>query len=93
MITLWIISYDISNDKIRRKVSRHLQDHGNRVQYSVFECRLNNQQLNDLRMEVSAMIDPETDTIRWYPLCHWCETKINWQGNGKKTDANNYYII
>ncbi len=35
-----VISYDISDDRIRTLVSNILADYGARVQYSVFECRI-----------------------------------------------------
>ena len=92
MLTLWMISYDISNDKTRRKVHNHLKDHGNRVQYSVFECRLRAEQFTELREELANLIE-DTDTIRWYPLCNTCENKIDWQGNGSLVDPNDYYIV
>ena len=36
-----VVSYDITCDRRRSKVARTLEDHGKRVQYSVFDCILN----------------------------------------------------
>ena len=36
----YLISYDISDDKIRSRISRLLEAYGSRVQRSVFECVL-----------------------------------------------------
>ena len=36
-----IISYDISDDKLRAKFSKYLSKFGGRLQYSVFEIRNN----------------------------------------------------
>lgn len=35
-----VVSYDIKNDKRRRKVMKLMEGYGERVQYSVFECHL-----------------------------------------------------
>lgn len=32
-----IVSYDISNDKVRSKFSKFLLEYGDRLQYSVYE--------------------------------------------------------
>lgn len=37
---MYVISYDISNDKIRTKIAKELENYGRRVQFSVFECRI-----------------------------------------------------
>ena len=92
MSGLWMIAYDISDHKIRRTVSNHLQDHGLRVQYSVFECRLKKKQLQQLRQTLSKLIE-KTDKIRWYPLCNWCEADIQWQGTGKPVETDEYHLL
>ena len=92
MSKLWMVAYDISNHKIRRRVSNHLQDHGLRVQYSVFECRLNKKQRLQLRETLSDLIE-KTDKIRWYPLCNWCEADIHWQGTGQTVETDEYHLL
>ena len=89
---LWMIAYDISDQKTRREVSKNLQNHGLRVQYSVFECRLKKTQLLTLRKQLSKLIE-STDTIRWYPLCSYCEATIHWQGKGNSTEKDEFYIL
>ena len=37
---LVLISYDIEDDRLRVKLAKLLEGHGQRVQYSVFECHL-----------------------------------------------------
>jgi CRISPR-associated protein Cas2 len=86
-----MVSYDITDDRIRRKVSNTLEDFGQRVQYSVFECRLEESQFVALRMELTDLLQKE-DSIRWYPLCKWCRDKVSWQGKGKSTDDEGFII-
>ena len=40
-----LVSYDISDDKRRRKVCKILEGYGYRVQYSVFECDLDDKKI------------------------------------------------
>ena len=37
---MYVVSYDISSDRLRNKVARTLEGYGTRIQYSVFECKL-----------------------------------------------------
>ena len=37
-MSMYVISYDISENKIRNKVAKILEGYGKRIQYSVFEC-------------------------------------------------------
>jgi len=34
-----LVSYDISNDKLRTRFAKYLSKYGNRLQYSVFEIK------------------------------------------------------
>ena len=48
----FLITYDISNDKRRTKLSTHLDKYGTRVNYSVYECELNQTKLDKLLYEI-----------------------------------------
>ncbi|MGL6260374.1 CRISPR-associated endonuclease Cas2 [Vibrio sp. WXL210] len=75
MRALYVICYDISDDKIRRYVERRLACYGLRVQYSVFECLLTPSQLVRLRQQLCRYIDPETDALHYFSLCKHCVSK------------------
>ena len=92
MSNLWVVAYDISDNKIRREVSRTLEGYGLRVQYSVFECRLKQGELIQLRARLSVLLEP-MDQIRWYSLCHWCESDVSWQGNGIAPETDAFHIV
>lgn len=92
MSKLWMICYDISDHKIRRNVSKTLLNYGTRVQYSIFECRLDSTQFIELRESLIELIEAH-DKLRWYPLCTYCETEIYRQGISKPTDTNEYYLV
>lgn len=93
MSTLWMICYDISDDRKRRQTEQRLRRHGERVQWSVFECYLTRWHFEQLHRELLTIIDPQTDTLRCYPLCHWCDGAIEWQGLGRRSDDPEMWIV
>ncbi len=88
---LWVVAYDIEDDTNRRRVHDILKDHGQRVQYSIFECWLSRPVIQDLRAAIRAEIDT-TDQVRWYPLCQWCSREVEWQGRGGPAENSDFYI-
>ncbi len=64
----WVICYDISDDKRRRKVQKTLEGFGRRVQYSVFECEIDLKRLERLERKLNLVINDDEDNIRIYPL-------------------------
>ena len=65
---LYVIAYDVPDDKRRKKVADLLEGYGHRVQYSVFECQLSTQQYRDLHSRLKKIIKLQEDNIRFYPL-------------------------
>ena len=73
----YVVSYDISSDRMRRKVSKIMEDYGKRVQYSVFECNLDNKRLKQLYKKlVNVTGDMQEGSIKFYPLCASCSEQI-----------------
>ena len=73
----YLISYDISSDKRRRKVVKVLEGYGFRVQFSVFECDLNRKQYIELRNRLKPLLATKTtDSIRLYHFCVECQKKV-----------------
>lgn len=90
---LWLISYDISDDRNRRTVEKLLLAKGKRVNYSVFECYLSAFAFESLWAALAAAIDTGTDSLRCYPLCTWCEQNICLQGKGKKHENPTDWVL
>ena len=68
-----VITYDVNTEtsagrKRLRKVSKQCQNYGQRVQNSVFECLIDAAQLQQLKHLLTEIIDPETDSLRFYNL-------------------------
>lgn len=49
-----------------RRVARVCQNHGQRVQKSLFECVVSASQLESLRVALLAVLDPSEDNLRIY---------------------------
>ena len=73
---LYLVSYDIVDDKRRTKLAKKLCDFGKRVQYSVFECDLNKEQLENMKQMATKQIDQDEDSIRIYKFCVTCANEI-----------------
>jgi CRISPR-associated protein Cas2 len=92
MSYLWMLAYDISSDGARKAVHDLLLSYGQRVQYSVFECRLTHPQQQMLAATLIEFISA-TDSLRWYPLCEWCEKKVTYLGNGNAVDDSGFFLV
>lgn len=89
----YVVSYDIPDDKRRNAVAKTLLDFGARVQYSVFECIMDDGLLQELINKLSRIIVEEKDKIRIYDLCSKCEEHITVLGNGEVTKDKEVYIL
>lgn len=88
----YIVSYDIPDDRKRDRVSKTLLDFGTRVQYSVFECILDNKLLEKMTAKLSRIISDE-DSVRIYALCAKCEGVAKVLGKGEVTKDENVFIL
>ena len=78
---LVLVTYDVNTETAAgrrrlRKVAKVCVDYGQRVQNSVFECSLDAGQLRLLQAELTALIDPKTDSLRFYSLGNRYQTKV-----------------
>jgi CRISPR-associated protein Cas2 len=89
----YVIAYDIADDTRRVKVADVLKDYGRRVQYSVFEARLDAELIARLRERVHREIDDEDDSVRIYRLCAECEPRVEILGQGKRTVEEKVYVV
>lgn len=68
-----LITYDVNTERPEgrrrlRQVAKLCQDHGQRVQFSVFECLLDPAQWVEFRAKLVGVIDPDLDSLRFYFL-------------------------
>jgi len=78
----YLVTYDISDDKKRTKLSTILDEYGNRVNFSVYECTLTKREHNILQEKIKSLkILNKFDSIRFYHICKNCIDKSFELGN------------
>ncbi|PID48377.1 MAG: CRISPR-associated endonuclease Cas2 [Proteobacteria bacterium] len=71
----YLITYDIKDDKKRKKISDMLDGFGARVNFSVYECEISKSKLAHLKSEIEKLVDKKQDSVRFYFLCENCLSK------------------
>lgn len=87
------VTYDIADDRRRARVARLLEDYGVRVQYSVFDCLLDERRLLELRRKLQDEIDQSQDSVRFYTLCRRCRGSIDVMGAGRFVEDRDILIL
>lgn len=84
MNRLWIVCYDIADDRRRAKLDGWLSGQGDRVLESVFECVWRADQIDAVRTTLGKRIDPSADRLRMTPVCRTCRENsvVNGQRRG-----------
>ncbi|MFT4177756.1 MAG: CRISPR-associated endonuclease Cas2 [Luteolibacter sp.] len=87
-----LVTYDVSTitpagKKRLRHVAKACLDYGQRVQNSVFECKVDPAQLVTLKHRLLDLIDPKTDSLRFYYL------GANWHSRVEHHGAKSSYDI
>lgn len=90
---MYIIAYDVVEDKRRYRVHKLLKDFGHRVQYSVFETDITSSELEYVIKKLKTIINLETDSINFYFACQNCEAKKCQIGKSKKVEYLSGYVI
>jgi CRISPR-associated protein Cas2 len=75
-----VVAYDISDDRRRTRLHTRLQDYGTPVQYSVFECLVDDKELARMKKMVGRTIKPRLDHVRYYHLCAACQERVETTG-------------
>lgn len=68
MRTLYIVAYDIADDRRWRRVFKLMQGHGDRLQYSVFRCALSDRERVMLMEKLARTIKHTEDQVLFFPL-------------------------
>lgn len=93
-----MVSYDVETTtkegKARlRKVGRACLDFGQRVQFSVFECVLTEEQWVRLRARLLALFDAEKDSLRFYHLGEEASRRIEHHGIKGTEDPRDLLLV
>jgi CRISPR-associated protein Cas2 len=88
-----VVSYDVVDDRKRTKIAKAMKSYGERVQKSVFECRVDDQQFIRMKKAVESIMDMNEDSVRYYFLCKGCVDRIEISGWGTVTEDESLIIV
>jgi len=84
-----LVSYDISNDKLRTKFSKYLSKFGGRLQYSLFEIKNSDRVLQNIQVKIDTYFGKrfeQTDSVMIFELSNTCKiTKYGYAKNDDET--------
>lgn len=91
--SLYVVTYDVPNDRRRLRLAHLLEGYGERVQWSVFEVWLSERQLDRLLVRIRREVVEEEDSVRVYVLCAACREKRQFLGRGKPVDRPGVLVL
>lgn len=95
---LMLITYDINTEtkegqKRLRKAAKVCTNYGQRVQNSVFECSITPAQYLLIKDNLKKIINPKTDSIRFYRLGKNWQNRVEIIGHNDTYDPDKGTII
>lgn len=93
-----LITYDVNTGDAKgrkrlRQIAKQCVNYGQRVQNSVFECVLDAAQCKQLQQKLLALMDPESDSLRFYYLGNRYQTKIEHFGSKASYEPEGTLIV
>jgi CRISPR-associated protein Cas2 len=94
-----LVTYDIADTESRagarrlRKVAIVCKDYGQRVQFSVFECEIDEMQFEVFRAKLLKAMDVKVDSLRFYKLMGGRDRAVEAYGVDKYVDFNEPLIL
>ena len=94
---LVVICYDVNTETAAgkrrlRKVAKACENHSQRVQNSVFECLIDNAKMTHLKNDLINLIDPDSDSLRFYYIGNKWKKKIEHIGAKESIDLTGTLI-
>jgi CRISPR-associated protein Cas2 len=90
---LVLIVYDVPDDRRRLKLANFLEGYGRRVQKSVFECFLDQDEMKQLHQKVRRRVKPAEDNVRFYWITTHCVEQTLTIGSEPPQPPPKMYII
>lgn len=95
---LVIVTYDVSTEtregrRRLRRIAKICESVGQRVQKSVFECKVNQMQCEELERKLLTEIKDDEDSLRLYRLTEPVNLHIKEYGNFRAVDFERPLIV
>jgi CRISPR-associated protein Cas2 len=88
-----VVAYDIPDDRRRERLHNLLLDYGTPVQYSVFECLVDEEEWERLKRRVERVTKKRLDHVRYYTLCGSCQKRIEVTGGQEVAHEPDVIIV
>jgi CRISPR-associated protein Cas2 len=93
-----LVCYDVSTDSPEgrrrlRRVAKTCESVGQRVQKSVFECRVNQMQFEALERTLLSEIEQEEDCLRLYRLTEPFDQRVREYGKFRAIDFDGPLVV
>lgn len=93
-----LVSYDVETvspegQRRLRRVARHCENHGQRVQNSVFECLLPNDQWILFKAQLLDIVDMKKDSLRFYFLGNEWQRRVEHHGAKPSIDPEGFLMV
>jgi CRISPR-associated endonuclease Cas2 len=89
----WIIAYDVSKSKGRRKVAKRLEQVGFRRQKSVFEGEASPADVGRLLDELTEFIQTDHDVLTAWPMTENGSACIQHRGNPRAVVQRDWLVL
>jgi CRISPR-associated protein Cas2 len=70
-----LVCYDVRDPKRYRRLHKVMKGAGRPVQYSIFRCRLDDREVEQLRWRLAKILDP-VDRLLVVDLCPSCASRV-----------------
>ena len=90
--TLYVVAYDISNDRRRTRLHKLLCGYGEWTQFSLFECFLSEAELVALRDKMDRLLNAKEDCVRLYHICAACVPKAETIGSAAPEEKSVFIV-
>ena len=91
----WLVIYDIRDETRLRKVAKHMEGYGVRVQKSVFEIEASSKIIDRLRKEINTLLNIEQDYVVYFEICErdWQKREKYGPGKYQEEDTRPFKIL
>lgn len=93
LVTYDVSTMDKSGQRRLRRVAKACLDYGQRVQNSVFECKVSPAEFVEMKVRLLDLIDEKTDSLRFYNLGAEWDRRVEHYGSKPSLDPDGPLIV
>lgn len=91
-MTLYLVAYDIPDDRRRTRIHKTLCGFGSWTQFSLFECHLDAKELILMQKKLHQLLDKSADNLRIYRICDGCAARVETIGSAPPAEPKVYLL-